>query len=257
MARLDSTPMSLPKSSFLLPVGIAAAALALFLWPVPEPPPLPAVEMSAAPKLHFAAHDEVAASPRDAYAPIPMLRARPDRAIGAVRDLGGPVKAEAVAQTLSDVERKQIEGECQRLVDQFKELETVAATVTYDGDFGTGHLRFVRMNEPSPQHLSALYDAGTATVSKFSEGTPAYETMRQRVAELVADFSETRLLSLETKADTPWRFSITTGNPKTTGVPDQEGGIHFEGPAKTKLLTGTGDMTTDPATERYWHLFKR
>ncbi len=256
MARLDSAPMSLPKSAFLLPAGIAAAALALFLWPVPEPPPLPPVEMSAAPKLHFAAHDELAASPRDAYAPIPMLRARPDRAIGAVRDLGGAVKENTELRALSDEERKQIQTGRMRLEEQFKELETVAAKTTFDGDTKTGHVRFIRLQEPCSEHLGALYDAGTAEVAKFADGSPAYDAMRQEVAKLVADYSQPRVLYCHTKTDGQWVCSVITGNPETISEPDEEGMIKVGGGHKNSMIQGTGDMAADPKTERYWHLLK-
>jgi hypothetical protein len=250
--------MSMPKSAFLLPAGIAAAALALFLWPVPTPPPLPPVEASAAPRLHFQTHDEPVALPRGEYAPSPLLRARPEKAMAAVRDLGAPAKEVPASPALSDGENAQIQTERTRLVDQFKELETTTATVTFDGDNKTGHLRFVRINEPSPEHLSALYDAGTAAVAKFADGSPGYEAMRQEVAKLVDDYSQPRMLNFQTKPSDEWSLLVITGNPETTGVPDAEGNIHFEGGAmKTVILNGTGELTADPKTERYWHLFKR
>lgn len=248
--------MSLPKSAFLLPAGIAVAALALFLWPGPTPPPLPPAEVSAAPQLRVSPQEGPTASPRDAYAPIPLLRARPEKAMATVRDLGAPPKEEMTGSALSDEESKQIQTGKTRLEEQFRELETMAAKTTFDGDTTSGHVRLIRIREPSPEHLSALYDAGTAEVSRFTDDSPAYDAMHQEVAKLVADYSQPRVLYCHTKNDSQWVCSVITGNPDTISEPDEEGTIKVAGGHKNVVIQGTGDMAADPKIERYWHLFK-
>jgi hypothetical protein len=166
------------------------------------------------------------------------------------------------AASLTAEDYKKFIAEIEALAPIFKRVEKDSSEILFDGQRKGTFQRSIRVNPLTQEQFDEMANAYSAVLARYPTESDLHTALWKRITQLVNEYSREKLLAVARSEsgtwDRIWEIRSTMSgrgvDSVTSGIPDENGRMKFEGPHKL-ILHSAEEPGGMKALVRYDHLF--